>query len=126
MARTGPSPSSQINAYLRAQPPVARHALKQIRAIVRATVPGATDAFSYRMPACRLDGRILIYYAAFTNHFSIFPVGPRLITSLGKAAERYETSNKGTIRFPLDAPVPIAIIKKIVKARVAELPQRGK
>lgn len=126
MANTGPGPLSQINAYLRAQPPAARKALKQVRATVRAAVPGAADAFSYRMPAFRLDGRILIYYAAFTRHFSIFPVGPRLIQSLGKAAEKYETSNKGTIRFPLDAPVPVALIKKIAKARIGELRQRRK
>ena len=126
MATAGRNPRSEINAYMRAQPPAARKALKQVRATVRAAVPGTTDAFSYRMPALRLDGRIFIWYAAFTNHYSIFPVGRRLYQSLGKAAQRYETSNKGTIRFPLDGPVPIAIVKKIAKARVAELRQRRK
>ena len=64
-------------------------------------------------------------YLKAQHHFSIFPVGPRLIRSLGKAAEKYETSNKGTIRFPLEKPVPLSLVKRIAKARIGELRQRG-
>ena len=126
MAKTAPDARAQIDAYMRAQPPEARKALKQVRAIVRATVPAAVEHFSYQMPAFRLDDRGLIWYAAFTGHYSIFPVGAQLVRSLGKAAEKYETSNKGTIRFPLEGPVPVSIVRKIVKARIVELRRRGK
>ena len=125
MAKAAADARIQIDAYLKAQPPVARRALKQVRAVIRAAAPDAVEAFSYRMPAFRFDGRILVWYAAFTHHFSLFPIGPRLVQSLGKAAAGYETS-KGTIRFPLEAPVPAPLVKRIVKARIAELRQRGK
>ena len=124
MAKAVADAKPDIMAYLQAQPPVARRALKEVRALVRAAAPDAVEAFSYRIPGFRLDGRVFIWYAGFTNHFSLFPIGPRLVRSLGKAAARYETS-KGTIRFPLDEPVPVSLIKRIVKARVAEVRDRG-
>ena len=123
MAAAIPDPKPQIAAYMKAQPPVARRALAQVRAAVRAAAPQALEAFSYRMPAFRLDGRVLLWYAGFTNHFSLFPIGPRLVRSLGKAAARFQTS-RGTIRFPLDEPVPVVLVKRIVKARIAELHDR--
>ena len=119
------SAKAQVAEYLAACPPKARTALKQVRAAIRAVAPKAEDAFSYRIPAFRLDGRVLVWYAAFTNHYSMFPIGPPLLRSLGKLAEGYETS-KGTIRFPLDEKVPVTLVKKIVKARVAHLKSGGK
>ena len=119
------SPKAQVAAYIAACPPKARAALKQVRATIRATAPKAEDAFSYRIPAFRLDGRVLVWYAAFTNHYSMFPVGTDIVRGLGKAGEGYETS-KGTIRFPLDAKVPVALVKKLVKARMAHLTSGGR
>ena len=117
MAKTV-SARAQVSEYIAACPPKARAALKQVRAAIRAAAPGAEEAFSYRMPAFRLDGRVLVWYAAFTNHYSLFPIGAPIVRSLGKAAAGYETS-KGTIRFPLDENVPVTLVKKIVKARIA-------
>ena len=122
---TKASGKAQVTAYLANCPPEARRALKQVRAAIRAAAPRAEDAFSYRIPAFRLDGRMLVWYAAFTKHFSMFPVGTTMARSLGKVAEGYQTS-KGTIRFPLSEPVPVTLVKKIVKARIAEIRQRGK
>ena len=99
--------------------------MKEVRSAIRAAAPTAEEAFSYRMPAFRFEGRVLVWYAAFTNHYSMFPVGTAMARSLGKAADGYETA-KGTIRFPLSEPVPVTLVKKIVKARIAELEQRGK
>jgi uncharacterized protein YdhG (YjbR/CyaY superfamily) len=118
------SAKAQVAEYLADRPPSARKALKQVRAAIRAAAPDAEESFSYRMPAFRFDGRVLVWYASFTNHYSLFPIGAALVRSLGKAAGGFQTS-KGTIRFPLSEPVPVTLVKRIVKARIAEIQQRG-
>lgn len=119
------SAKAEVAKYLADCPPPARKALKEVRSAIRLAAPDAEEAFSYRMPAFRYEGRVLVWYAAFTNHYSMFPVGTAMARSLGKAADGYETA-KGTIRFPLSEPVPVTLVKKIVKARIAEIEQRGK
>lgn len=119
------TPKSQVASYIAALPPDARKALKQVRAAIRAAAPRAEEAFSYRIPAFRIDGKPLVWYAAFKNHYSVYPIGAAITRSLAKDVEGYETS-KGTIRFPLEERVPVPLIKKLVKARLAATRQRGK
>src|SRR5262245_23042269 len=109
-----------IQAYLAAQPPRARRALKQLRATVKAAAPDAVEAWSYKMPAFRLDGRILVWIAGFKEHCSMFPLTGRVRRALGATIEKFHTA-KGTIRFPLEKPVPTGLVKRLVKARVADL-----
>jgi uncharacterized protein YdhG (YjbR/CyaY superfamily) len=99
--------------------------MKQVRAAIRAAAPRAEEAFSYRIPGFRIDGKPLVWYAAFKNHYSVYPIGAAIRRSLAKDVEGYETS-KGTIRFPLEERVPLSLVKKLVKARIAEARQRGK
>lgn len=108
---------SQIQAYFSSMPPKARAALKKIRATVRSVAPKAEETFSYRIPAFKLHGRMLVWYAAFKNHCSLYPMTGAIRRRLAADLEGYETS-KGTVRLPLSKPMPAALIKKLVKARM--------
>ena len=110
----------QIRAYFAAQPPMARAALKQIREVIKSVAPDAVDSFSYRIPGVKLDGKALVWYAGFTHHTSLYPIGEKIRTRYSAELEGYETS-KGTVRFPLDRPLPIPLVKRLVKARIDEV-----
>ena len=110
---------AHVQAYFAAQPPKARKALKTIRATILAVAPDATEAFSYRIPSFKIGGRALVWYAGFTHHCSLYPIGDAIRKAHAKALRGYETS-KGTVRFPLDKPLPVALVKRLVKARLAD------
>lgn len=118
--RTRETPRAQIASYLSALPPEARAALQKLRADIRSAAPDAVESFSYRIPGFRLAGRPLVWCAAFKHHTSLYPITPALLRGHRIDVEGYETS-KGTIRFPLGAPIPSRLVKRLVKARAAEL-----
>lgn len=107
-----------VDEYLAGVPEPARGALNKIRAAIRSVVPPeATEIISYRMPAFK-HKRVLVWYAAFSNHCSLFPTAA--VIEAFKDELKGFTTTKGTIHFPTDKPVPVALIKKLVKARVAQ------
>jgi uncharacterized protein YdhG (YjbR/CyaY superfamily) len=105
--------------YLAGVPEPARGTLNKIRAAIRAAAPAeATEAIGYGMPTFRYKGA-LVAFAAFSKHCSFFPMSGSVLEAFQEELKGYETS-KGTIRFPVDKPLPAALVKKLVKARVAQ------
>jgi|SRR6476646_515235 len=108
-----------VDDYLAGVPEPARGTLNKIRATIRsAAPPEATEVISYGMPAFKHNG-VLIWFAAFSNHCSLFPTAA-VIEKLKRELKGF-TISKGTIQFPTDKPLPAALVKKMVKARVAQI-----
>jgi uncharacterized protein YdhG (YjbR/CyaY superfamily) len=121
MMKGGTAPKT-IDEYLARVPEPARGTLNKIRAAIRsAAPPEAAEAISYGMPAFKHKG-VLVWFAAFSNHCSFFPTAS-VIEAFKNELKGYKLS-KGTIQFPIDRPLPAALVKKMVKARVAQNERR--
>jgi uncharacterized protein YdhG (YjbR/CyaY superfamily) len=108
-----------VDEYLANTPEPAASTLKHMRAVIRSVVPKeTTEVISYGIPMFKFNG-MLVGYAAFAKHCSLFPTGSGVIELFAKELKAYSI-NKGTIRFPADKPLPDALLKKIVRARVKE------
>jgi uncharacterized protein YdhG (YjbR/CyaY superfamily) len=107
-----------VDEYLAAVPEPARSILQKMREAIRAVVPAeATEIISYRIPAFK-HKKVLVWFAAFSNHCSLFPTAA-IIEMFKNELKDFSTS-KGTIHFPNDKPLPIGLIKKLVRARVKQ------
>ncbi len=106
---------ADIDEYIAGFPPATQKALKLIRATIRKAAPKAEEAISYAIPAYKLDGLWLIYFAAFTNHVSVYPA-PRGKPEFRDELTKYK-GGKGTVQFPLSEPIPTDLITRIVKFR---------
>lgn len=113
-----------VTAYIAAQPPVARKALDRVRTAIRRALPGAEEVISYGIPAYRLHGRIAIFFAGWKTHVALYPAGSALDATFKAALARYERS-KGTIKFPLAAPMPVGLIGRIARFRARALAARA-
>jgi uncharacterized protein YdhG (YjbR/CyaY superfamily) len=107
-------------AYFASLPVPVRKRMKDIREMVRDIAPDAVEVFSYGVPGFKLDGKPLVWYAAFARHTSLYPMTASIRQAHAAALEDYKTST-GTVQFPLDKPLPTALVKRLIKARLAEL-----
>lgn len=112
------TPLKNIDDYLVMLPVETREALEKLRGIIRAAAPEAEEVISYQMPAFKYKGS-LVGFAAFKNHCSFFPMNSKTVEAFKNELKAYKTS-KGTIQFTLEKPLPAALVKKIVKARIKE------
>lgn len=116
MGGARPAGVRDVESYLRKTPPDARAALQALRQIIKSLVPEAVEVISYQIPTFKLDGRMLVSYAAFAEHCSFFPgAGP--VAAHQHELKSFRTS-KGTIRFSCDEPLPASLVKKLVKTRI--------
>ncbi len=114
------TPPKDVASYIAGFPRPVQTVLKRVRSIIRNAVPGADEVISYQIPAYKLHGRPVLYFAAFKAHYSVYPSNERLVAAFKDALEGYERS-KGTIRFPLSEPVPATLIEGIAKFRAKEV-----
>jgi len=108
-----------VDEYIGVQPVSVREKLEEMREVIRRAVPEAEETISYGMPAFRLYGRVILYYAGWKQHLSLYPGNARLVAELADELTKYEV-RKGTIQFPLDKPVPAKLIARIAKYRAQE------
>jgi len=112
-----PTKFQTVDEYISTFPPATKKALKDIRSTIKKAAPGAEETISYNIPAFRLNG-MLVWYAGYKEHIGLYP-RPNVIQVFKKELTNYKLS-KGTSQFPLDQPLPVRLITRIVKYRVAE------
>jgi uncharacterized protein YdhG (YjbR/CyaY superfamily) len=117
-SRNASAAAGDVDAYLAAVPDDARAALEKLRRIIRSAAPKATEGISYQIPTFTYNGP-LVSFAAFPNHCGFYLLSPAVMNAHKAELQKYEPS-KGTIRFPASKPLPAALVRKLVKARIAE------
>jgi uncharacterized protein YdhG (YjbR/CyaY superfamily) len=110
---------NSVEDYLAALPKESRAALEKVRATIKAAAPEATETIAYQMPAFKDHGQLLLSYAAFQDHCSLFPASGAVMEALGAELKPY-FAGKATIRFRAEEPLPAALVKKIVRVRLKE------
>ncbi len=122
MAKAG---FKSVDAYIAAQPDDVQPILERMRAIIRRAVPAAEEGISYQIPAYKLHGGPVLFFAAWKEHYSIYPATDGVAETFKKELAPYKIS-KGTIRFPLAEPVPVKLIEGVAKFRAKVLAERAK
>jgi uncharacterized protein YdhG (YjbR/CyaY superfamily) len=114
----GATTATTIDQYIAAFPPQTQQLLQQLRALIRELAPGATETISYAIPTFDLNGRHLVHFAGFAKHIGFYPI-PTGIEAFKKELAPYK-QGRGSVQFPLDEPMPMDLIRRIVEFRVAE------
>lgn len=118
-------PPSTVDEYLAGLPDDRRAVMEALRRTVKAAAPDAAETIAYQMPALRSHGgQFLVSYAAYKRHYSLFPASGAVVAALGKDLTPY-LAGKGTIQFPANEPLPLALVTRIVAVRVAENAERA-
>ena len=109
---------AQVRKYVSKLPPATRKRFKELADTIHKAARDGTDVISYGVPAIRVDGRILVWYAGWTNHIAMYPVSA---SDRAFATSKGFKTAKGTVQFPLDDPLPVSLVKRLVKSRIAAL-----
>jgi len=112
--------NKDVTAYIAGFPAPARAALTRVRGVIRRAVPAAEEMISYQIPAYKLNGRPVLFFAAWKEHYSLYPSNARLVAAFKDQLSQYEIS-KGTIRFPLSNGVPVTLIERIARFRARQV-----
>jgi uncharacterized protein YdhG (YjbR/CyaY superfamily) len=115
--------AGSVDEYIAGFPAETRERLEELRAVVRASAPGATETISYAIPTFDLNGRHLVHFAGYASHVGFYPI-PSGIEAFKKELAPYK-QGKGSVRFPLDRPLPTDLIRRMVEFRVGENTRRG-
>jgi uncharacterized protein YdhG (YjbR/CyaY superfamily) len=116
--------AEDVDRYLAQVPEQHRATLEKLRKTIRAVAPRASEGISYGIPTFRIEGRPFIWYAAWKNHCSLYPLSDSVLQAHAKHLRGYSTA-KGTIRFAPDKPLPAAFVRDLVKQRMAETLEGG-
>jgi uncharacterized protein YdhG (YjbR/CyaY superfamily) len=109
-----------VDQYIASKSEAVQRALERVRSTIRRAIPAAEEVISYGMPAYRLHGRIVLYFAGWKQHYALYPSNDRLVAAWKEDLARYDV-DKGTIRFPLSEPVPARLIARIARFRAREV-----
>jgi uncharacterized protein YdhG (YjbR/CyaY superfamily) len=109
-----------VAAYLAAMPPAARRATQRLRTLIRAAAPKAVESKAYGIIGYKIDGRPFVYCGGFTAHVAMYPVTAAMRRDHADAIAPFQAS-KGTLKFPLERPLPVALIKRLLKTRLKEM-----
>jgi uncharacterized protein YdhG (YjbR/CyaY superfamily) len=116
-------PPSTIDAYIALQPPATQVVLERVRSAIGKAVPDAEECISYQIPAFKLDGRILLYFAGWKEHYSVYPAGDAMVEAFDGELDTYRVS-KGTLKFSLSKAVPVKLIGRVAKFRAQQIMNR--
>jgi uncharacterized protein YdhG (YjbR/CyaY superfamily) len=114
-----------VGEYIASQPEAVQRVLMRVRSAIRKALPGSDEVISYQIPAYKLNGSSVLYFAGWKQHYSLYPLSEGLVAAFGKELAPYELS-KGTIRFPLSEPVPVRLIERIARFKAKEAAERVK
>jgi uncharacterized protein YdhG (YjbR/CyaY superfamily) len=114
-----------VSEYLASQPESVRRVLGRVRSAIREAVPRAEEVIAYKMPTYKVHGNLVLHFAAWKHHYSLYPATDPVLEALKNQVEAYQVKHR-TIRFPLSQPVPVKLIARIAKVRAKEVAQREK
>jgi uncharacterized protein YdhG (YjbR/CyaY superfamily) len=112
---------SSVDAYLAELPAPTRSVLREVRGHLRRALPKAEEVISYQMPALKTADGVVVWFAGWKKHYSLYPASKLVRKTFAKQLAQYDVNDKGTIRFPLDEPVPAKLLTAIAKLRAKEV-----
>ena len=117
------SEPASVDEYLRGLPDDRREAMSLLRRTIRAAAPDATEVITYKMPGFKMNGTFLVSYDSFKRHYSLFPASQVVVEALGDEIRPY-LAGRSTVRFPVDRPIPVDLVTRIIEVRLKETAAR--